>query len=420
MRTVLPLVLTAVTLALAGQAAQGNETSEATQAAEALSIPDWQDTVRGAKEELLTIAREDSNFTGSRFDNAERELVTLLAGPPEDKLVDAMARLADTLPSSTQATEWSEAELAAAAQALMDVEGVHTAAFELDFSGVVAKTETRVPSARTLAATARVSTRLAEDEGTPPIPVRVVRTAPLFEVMDRGAGNSPFRGGSRINVPAGDCSTGFRIYQNGNGKMLTATHCFKGATQAGGAQGVITRQSGDLQQIGQSANALSSPYDVQAIDGQAYTDGTWVGEAPVSGAYTLNYPTAGTGELAQNEYVCVSGAWSGTNCGLTGDMWVNRTSCSLNQTNCVSRVGGIAIVDDQVIAGEGDSGSPAYQSLGSPYIAVAGLLVAGDANPQFARTCPAFNNGRLCSRRVIITPWFRFRTQFTPNLTLNP
>lgn len=420
-RTVLPLVLTAATLAIAGQAAQGREPASSSSQAEVLSISEWQEKVRGAKEELLTIAREDSGFTGARFDNTNRELVILLATPPSERLNDAMARLAEALPSSVESADYSEAELAEAAAVVDDLAGVHTVEFELDFSGLVAKTGSNSSPSEVERGAARVTSRLAqEDDSTSPIPVRVVRAAPILNAIDRGSGTAPFRGGSRINVPAGICSTGFRVYQNGNGKMLTAWHCFQNANTAGGLVGHVARQSGDNQQVGTSANAAQAAWDVQAIDGQSYTNGTWVGDAPVSGAYTLNYVTTGTGELVQNELVCISGAWSGKGCGMTGVMWANRQACTQTGTNCVNQVGGIFLLDDQAIAGTGDSGSPAYQSAGGTSLAAAGLLSGGDVSLQYLSPCAGIAANRTCSRRVVITPWFRFRTQFTPNLTLNP
>lgn len=213
---------------------------------------------------------------------------------------------------------------------------------------------------------------------------------PAGRVNDR----SPVSGGALIITQPETCTTGFGVVSEATGRkqMLTAGHC-----------GPVGSPwfNGDGEFLG-NAVARHPEADALVIDVSS-SDRVW------HGAVTENLdgiddrartvPEARSPEVGQ--YLCTSGAVSGTHCGLR-----------VTRIGVVLSIAGRDVPDqieaEQVehtaAAGNGDSGGPVYSATtGTGPVMAHGMITAYDRQETAPCSGAPTGNGRTCSWRVYFT-----------------
>lgn len=372
---------------------------------------DWQRRISPVTQKLFAALAKNPQFSGAAFDNSARSVRVYGKSEPSTESRRAMSDArGEGLTVDWIRTEYSGLEFAALSDELMAEPDVNLVELLPVFNGVLVGS----PSADSAEFQDRI--RAIVESRTPGAQI-VFETTIVNVLADRTTDTSPFSGGARLFNATGTCSSGFRAYRDGNPKMLTANHCTRTAAAAGGVSGVNSYLTGNGALIGQSSSIVASGHDVQAInpDGGAYTGQIWVGGCC---ANTSKYSiTGGTGFMAIDEIVCVSGAFSGSQCGTVRATSASYDYCATDGAPCATASNQVAIGDDEALAGQGDSGGPAYQTSGTGTVNVAGMIGAG--NGAHPATCLGLGN-RNCYSRIYISAWFRFKDAFTTPLTLSP
>ncbi len=372
---------------------------------------DWQAAISDYTTALEESAIAAGNFAGASFDNDARSFTVFGTGKAPDKVAKLIEEAPPTVKVRWESVPYTEAELDATSQELLRNERrIHGIGLASDFTGLVATAD--AADIADIADSARGQE--AQDAG-----VEFV-AGEAGSSLQRGAGSGPFRGGSRIQMWTGgaaiaNCSTGFRAYRGDDGVMLSAAHCtsLNPTSLALPVSGVyLARLFADQTPVG-TFRQFAMVHDTQLINGQGYHLSVWVG--PANNSTTEPLSTTASGYLSLNERACLSGGYSGTQCGTVTNTNYDYHVESIDRTDYWEAYDGAAITSDDsiAIAGQGDSGGTGYQFSGGDR-RPAGIISYGIG----LATCPSFDNGRRCYQTGVIQTWRKFRHDFTPTLTL--
>ncbi|MFF4365453.1 S1 family peptidase [Streptomyces sp. NPDC001594] len=219
-------------------------------------------------------------------------------------------------------------------------------------------------------------------------------TDPAPRPPGRANDRSPVSGGALIITQAETCTTGFGVVSEATGKrqLLTAGHC-------GPVGSPWFNGDGDF--LG-NAVARHPEADALVIDADS-SDRVWHGAVTetLDGIDDRARPVTGARTPEVGQYLCTSGAVSGTHCGLR----VTRTGVVLSIAGTdvpgqieAEQVGHIAS------AGNGDSGGPVYSATTATGPVLAhGMITAYDGRQTTPCSGAPTGNGRTCSWRVYFT-----------------
>jgi hypothetical protein len=281
-----------------------------------------------------------------------------------------------------QRAAFSEKELQTEANRMMAANQVTGVAPQADASGLKVFVSGSATAGRELA-----SVRAAA------VPV-AVESAPLPEAASRANDSNPYFGGANWTGDGG-CSTGFAISLGGVTKMLSAGHCATNGITAfdggGDTMGTVTKSSDSL---------LDALFINTSAAGVIFNGGPGTGEFTnsVLGRHFNNV----------GDFVCTSGAYSGTRCNIkivqTG---VTQTfSQGPGKPNVTFNRLALAEQQDKTNAsGNGDSGGPVFEvDTDNTKVWAKGTITGSDAfaNPATCTGVPA-SSTRSCSWRVWYT-----------------
>lgn len=235
----------------------------------------------------------------------------------------------------------------------------------------------------TVSVAARTSTEPAVGE-TDPAP------RPAGRVNDR----APVSGGALIITEAETCTTGFGVVSGATGRrqLLTAGHC-----------GPVGSPwfNGDGEFLG-NAVARHPQADALVVDAES-TDRVWHGRVTenLDGIDDMARTVTGARTPEIGQYLCTSGAVSGTHCGLR-----------VTRVGVVLSIGGTEVpgqveaeqTEHTAAAGNGDSGAPVYSAgTSTGPVTAHGMLTAYDRQETAPCSGAPTGNGRACSWRVYFT-----------------
>ncbi|TDC02076.1 hypothetical protein E1091_01575 [Micromonospora fluostatini] len=167
---------------------------------------------------------------------------------------------------------------------------------------------------------------------------------------------SPYKGGARVSGIDDECSTAFGVNTNTHGSaLLFAAHCGNhGETiRDGGGQVVGT--------VAKVSTGMDTSVIVASSQGRVWDGGP---QSNYHKAVAKAQPTR------VSNYICTSGAFSGTRCG--GKITqINFTSGSLNRVSIWEHPG------RQAMYGHGDSGGPVYATTSNNKVVAQGIISAG-------------------------------------------
>ncbi len=334
---------------------------------------------------IWALIRADNyeNFTGMAFDHENQEVILYWKGilPPafeslvRDPQLEARVRVVTR--------DYSEDELRQ--------EGARIARLDLSQYGITISYTASSSGFQGIkvAITSADAIPAARQIISSYIPLEFSEAAQSIPYRTRWDDDSPFWAGAAIERTGvgNGCTTGFAVTVSSTEGIVTAGHC-----GASSAWETVTGAT-DVGDSG-SLDGASPTTDSMVITGGDY--------APVmhSGAYNVSPAVPrfidGVHEPAVNDYVVVSGAFSGA--------WavrVNEVNVNVNSIG-VGIVGpGFWTVDDNGYgsAGEGDSGGPVADPAATPnHEDAAGMIQGGD--PTYNTTCKGYDGGRDCSSVV--------------------
>ncbi|MFI6049728.1 S1 family peptidase [Streptomyces violascens] len=210
----------------------------------------------------------------------------------------------------------------------------------------------------------------------------------------RANDGAPVSGGALIITRAETCTTGFGVLDKATGKprLLTAGHCGPVGTPW---------FNGDGEFLG-NAVAVHPEADAQVIDANG-TDRVWHGavDEQLDGVDDTSRPVTDARTPEVGQYLCTSGAVSGTHCGLR-----------VTRTGLVLSIAGHDVpdqieaeqVDRTASIGNGDSGAPVYSATTARGPVTAhGMITAYDRAETASCTGAPTGQGRACSWRVYFT-----------------
>lgn len=237
-----------------------------------------------------------------------------------------------------------------------------------------------------VAGSASTGTRRLLTESSVPVTLRAgvsPRTATRWNDSAPWYGGAAWRNATR----GGGCSTGFAVWHQGRTKMLSAGHCAslndRATDPTGEHMGYVTQDS--------------NAYDVQLIDarsaGRVFNNTASLSE--------FTNPVIGTTGSYVGMYLCTSGAYSGTRCGIR----VTATGVTINVGYLIHNTVQAEKVDRTSALGQGDSGG-AVEVVASDTTKVyaAGVNTAIDTGTAVA--CTGYvTSGRTCAWRMYYAPW---------------
>ncbi|MGH3715027.1 MAG: hypothetical protein ACRDT4_16420 [Micromonosporaceae bacterium] len=206
---------------------------------------------------------------------------------------------------------------------------------------------------------------------------------------------SPWKGGARLRMAQGLCSSGFAVLKNGYGRLLSARHCDPSG------DGVIRDGGGTTIAPGGSSVAVNANIDSLLMDPSA-------SPATIARIYRGGWSSSSYSTV-RNWYsnwvgdpVCTSGASTGEHCGTVYDD---------NDTHLVHgvQVGVIQVraPSGSIMGGQGDSGGAMFKKL-SNGVQARGILLGPD--PDYAETtscgtvAPDTGGFIYCSRYIDYVP----------------
>lgn len=318
----------------------------------------------------------DSGFAGVVADPANRELRVYWKGSAPAGLI-AAAR--STVPTRVLPAAYSKRELLAAAAKLRDSAGdqITTVGPRADGAGLLVGTQHGLLGAASLA-------------GGVPV---TVETGISATPATRWDDTSPWWGGAawRNSATGGGCSLGFGVYHAGVQRLLSAGHCANNGN-------VATDPTG--QTIG-TVVADNTPSDTLIIAGtsagRVFNNSTDAGGAVVS---EFSNPVIGAQASQVGNWVCTSGAYSGTRC-----------SIQVKARDLCINVSGFGMVCGQVRAehnaqlnavGQGDSGGPVeiVNPVNTGQVYATGTNTAIDAANTSVACTGYVTSGRICAWRM--------------------
>jgi hypothetical protein len=345
---------------------------------------------------LLATAAGYDRFSGSVLHRRPRTLVVQGVGAAPDEVARAIAAAPRGLAVEWQKVRFSRDALLRKAQTIGSDPRVMSVLLEPDYDGLVVGLETNAPRAALAAQqTLRTTQTGLRRRGDDSIAVRFTAPMPLSSAA-RPNDRAPFWGGSRIVTGGVACSTGFPAQRRANGDdvLVFANHC------SSGRAGVTWRTARQRRVVGTSTAIRSTRWDTQVLNGRRYGNAIFVGGIGSNRGRRIVGPVA---TFSRGDRWCVSGSFSGEMC---GSRIINTNL--LFRTRPGGPIMGPAVVISRpgvAVAGQGDSGSPAFTRAGAG-ARIAGVLSA--INTAFREPCRGIG-GRICASRVVVIPWARFR-----------
>ncbi|MGC4862457.1 hypothetical protein [Micromonospora sp. DT68] len=316
-----------------------------------------------------------SGFAGVVADPTTRQLQVYWKGEPPANLV-ATARA--TVATRVLPAPYSQRELVAAAARLRAAAGdrITTVGPRADGAGLLVGTQDGLLGATSLAG----------------VPV-TVQTGVAAAPATRWDDTAPWWGGAawRNTATGGGCSTGFGVFQGGVARMLSAAHCANlnvvAADPTGQTIGVVgTRNTGtDTLLIAGSSG------------GRVFNNSTNAAGGVVS---EFSNQVIGAQASQVGNFVCTSGAYSGTRCSIqvkARNLCINvrnfGTVCGQVQAESTTRTNAV---------GQGDSGGPVeiVNAANTLQVWATGTNTAID-DTNTATTCTGYvTTGRVCAWRM--------------------
>lgn len=340
---------------------------------------DMQAKMNAAADRITASAHRtaDSGFAGIVADPSNRELRVYWKGPaPASLITAARATVAvDVLPAA-----YSEREMRAAAARMLAESGTGIASVgpRADGAGLLVGTQDGLNFA-------------IGDVGIPVTVETGVSASPLSRWNDSPAwwGGAAWR-----NVrTTGGCSTGFGVFHGGVRRMLSAGHC-------GNVNDLATDPTGETIGTVIQKNVGTDTLIINGSSGgRVFNNTTDAAGTPVS---EFNNPVVGATASQVGNFVCTSGAYSGTRC-----------SIQVRARDICINVIGVGVVCNQVRAeqtaftnasGNGDSGGPVVivNSANTNQVFATGTVTAGDTTNTTVN-CTGYvlsGPGRTCTWRM--------------------
>ena len=327
-----------------------------------------------------------NGFAGVYVDAGSKTLNVYWKGKaPARVATERIAAKSKGLKVEVHQAKYSKAELQAeAARLAKENKTITGVAAKYDGSGL-AVTQSSGPSLRSGSGL----------QSSVPLDVEFGDVAPA---LSRYADAAPWKGGGYIqNSGGGACSSGFAVTNSsGTQKLLTAAHC--------GAAG-STFSSGNSNLIG-TAESRSVTWDTMLLNNTSMTTEpkVWIGESiqpELTGNPAVQYglPVVGSARTFPGEWLCTSGAFSGTVCEIRAEQI--GMSISLLGFGTVQDVVRAVHTGGGAAGGNGDSGGPVFSAV-DQRLTARGTLTAISVASTELRTCygvPA-GNGRQCSRTI--------------------
>ncbi|MFS8102050.1 S1 family peptidase [Lentzea alba] len=350
--------------------------------------PDMQ-KLMATQQQLHKIAEKverGSGFSGVYLDAGTRTLNVYWKGTAPAKVrTEAIAAKAKGLNVKVQLAKYSQAELKA--------EAARLAGANQSITGVAAKYDGS--GLEVTQGTSSISLRAGTGiQSSVPVDVRVADVEPA---QSRYADNAPWKGGGYIqNSGGGSCTSGFAVTTStGAEKILTAAHC-------GAAGSTFSSSNGNT--LG-TVEGRSVAWDTELLSNPSGTTvaQTWIGESiqpELNGGTAVQYglPVVAAARTFPGEWLCTSGAFSGTVCEIRAEQV--GMSISLIGFGTVRDVVRAVHTGGGAAGGNGDSGGPVVSAV-DQRLTARGTLTAIQTGAE-VRPCygvPA-GNGRTCSRTI--------------------
>jgi hypothetical protein len=304
-----------------------------------------------------------------------------------------------------QPAAYSLAELRAEAEKLLGPDGlggsdIQQIAYESDGSGLLVekmpKRTAAAAAAKSAQPVANAEQKIAAANMRVPVTISTASRPLLFQgclPCSRLDDSSPWNSGSftrwksQYAHPGKDvgCTTGFGVNLQGQSWVLTAAHC---ATRYSGWGDNAYDGAGEL--IGRATATEDWAHDIMIVNGRGYGR-MWDG-LPNTRTYKV---VRSWGYWIDGEFLCQSGATSGTVCSLqTQRQTVANHGCD-SDGDCytVYDLGRVLHTQGQTASQGGDSGGPVFALDGSG-VRAKGLLSAGDGSEMLFVTMNTITTGR--------------------------
>jgi hypothetical protein len=341
----------------------------------------FQDRLVDAADRITEAVRRDadSGYAGIVLSPEDRELRLYWKGRQPESIAALVAGLRGDVTVRTLSAPHSARRLSAEAAKLTRRDGgkITSVAPTPDGSGL------------TVAGPKIEAARAAADEVSVPVTFHQgVKPAPATRWND----SPPWWGGAawRNAATGGGCSTGFAVLHAGVTKILSAGHC-------GAVGNTATDPRGEV--MGAISND-DSTRDVLLID--ARSAGRVLNNQIGNTSVEFSNPVIGTIGSYAGLWVCTSGAYSGTNCGIRAKQagvsiwvghWIDNTVMAEQSahTNAIGR---------------GDSGGSVevVDPADTAQVYAAGISTAIDTGTSIPCTGYVIS-GRTCAWRMYYSPW---------------
>jgi hypothetical protein len=213
---------------------------------------------------------------------------------------------------------------------------------------------------------------------------------------DRAYDKAPWNSGDFIWDGSGGCTAGFGVRINGYDGQITADHCFPyKATISNYDADCGCGSNTELGYISQNDNRSGGSDTEVIFTTNGGSSGLMFNGDPGTQS---TYAVSGWADNPVGDYVCNSGAFSGTVCGI---QIKNNNTCTTETGEGNRYVCHLiwALSYDNTIANEtGDSGGPVYRVInGSIYAVgdVVGYKLSGNS-PEYPVACQ-YNKGEICT-----------------------
>lgn len=338
-------------------------------------------------------------YTALDFDT---RIVTLYykGTPPEDALA-AQAPNADGVRVEIVPTKYSEPELHAGAQALMDtsrlLDGplINTIFKNKDYSGLIANVDPK----QLEAATALIN----DYQKAAGVPVEI-GSGQAVDFQTRRNDSSPWQGGGQLHFPGTNlhnvCTSGFSVLTTGGeGRLLTAGHCKlngenEATTRVNDGGGDLIANNGDMQWAPNYDSLLIDPPASPATIGKVF-GGPW--DAGTGNA-RYQFHVGGSAAPSVGDTVCVSGANTGERCNRT----ITNTGVEFNCPGTTTNCSGFVYSGSGVTTTGGDSGAPVYVERADGSVGARGIHSGGLNSVSCPSDTAGFEAGSCSSISIAV------------------
>lgn len=220
------------------------------------------------------------------------------------------------------------------------------------------------------------------------------RPVPLAQRQDD---QSPWWGGSQIQLAGQWCSSGYPIKMDatGNEYLTTAFHCIYGSGSTGVVKDGVGHNLGDWKNQG-SWNRKE--YDVTLVKPDSATVGARIFRGNAWSTDNIDLTAASTSTVGQT--VCIDGANSGVHCNVEV-IAKNETRYGEDGTKLAGNVRATSQASGGTAGVNGDSGGPVYRSASGAYYGL-GTISQG-LTPVTCDTSTIAHNPVGCYKTVIYT-----------------